>query len=122
MSDTRGIFAKYASKETMDRIVEYDTVAAMWADKAKEFAAEIAIDYDGVKHTFAELDKDVSLFRTVIKNAGLVHGDRVGLLSQNSYDFVVGYLAAVTSGLTVAVLPAHLDEMTVFGCTMKFNL
>ena len=122
MSDTRKIFAKYASKETMDRIVEYDTVASMWEDKKKEFATDVAIDYDGVKYTYAQLDADVSYFRTVLKDAGLKHGDRVGLLSQNSYDFVVGYLAAVTSGLTVAVLPAHLDEMTVFGCTMKFAL
>ena len=118
----RDIFAKYASKETMDRIVEYDTVAKMWEDKSKEFASDIAIDYDGKQYTYADLSSDVDRFRTVIKNAGLKYGDRVGLLSQNSYDFVVGYLAAVTSGLTVAVLPAHLDEMTVFGCTMKFAL
>lgn len=119
---TRDVFAKYVSKETMDRIVEYDTVAKMWEDKAKEFAGNIAIDYDGKQYTYAVLSSDVERFRTVIKNAGLNCGDRVGLLSQNSYDFVVGYLAAVTSGLTVAVLPAHLDEMTVFGCAMKFAL
>lgn len=122
MIDTRKIFAKYASKETIDRIVEYDTVADMWKDKAKEFGKEIAVDYDGVKHTYAELDADAGAFRTVIKDAGLNPGDRVGLLCPNSYDFVVGSLAAVTYGLTVAVLPVHLDATTVFGCAMKFGL
>lgn len=118
---TDEFFRKYTSDEVMDKLVQYPTVADMWADCAVKYADAIAIDYDGIKHTYAELDCDVASFRAVLLNKGLQKGDKICLFSANSYDFVKAYLAGVTLGITVAILPAQLDEMSVFGCTMMFG-
>lgn len=118
---SREVFAKYHDPEVFERIKEFSSVAEMWENSVREYGDCVAIDFDGIKYTYSDLDADVASYRTVLKNAGLSFGDRICLLCANSYEFVKAYLAAVTLGITVAILPAQLDEMSVFGCTMKFS-
>lgn len=114
-------FADYQSAEVLAKIREYDTVAEMWADCVAKYANDPAIDFAGVTHTFAELETDAAKFRTVLCEAGIRIGDRVCLMSPNSYDFVKAYIAAVTLGITVAILPPQLDREGVFGCSKMFS-
>ena len=76
-------------------------------------------DYPDV---LAELEKDAAAFRTVLRKAGLKKGDKVALFLPNSYNFVKALIAVTTSGMTAAVLPAQLDDKSVFGCCMKFGV
>ena len=122
MALTREIFRPYTDAETFDRIVEYRTVPEMWAKCLTEFADRPAIEDDGKSYTFAQLEKDAAAVRAALKGLGLQKGDRVGLYAPNSYDFVKSYLGIVTGGFVCVALPPHLDEMTVFGCTMKYAL
>ena len=115
------IFAKYTDKETFDRIVDYKTLSSMWEHCAKEYADRVVIKDNGMDYTYAQLDKDIRKFRTVIKNLGLPEGARVALISPNSYDFVKAFFAITTLGYTAAVLPAQLPAQAVFGCTMMFG-
>ncbi len=121
-ANTREYFAKFASKETFDKIVEYPDVISMWKHSAEAYPNDVAIVDDGKNYTYAEIDTDVAKFRTVLKESGLRKGDKVALYAKNSYDFVKEYLAAVTYGLGVAILPAHLPEAAVFGCVTGFGL
>lgn len=116
---TNEVFKKYTDAVTFEKIVEYDSVSQMWKKCLQDYSDLNAIDYDGKKYTFAQLEEDAALFRGVLKN--LEKGSRIVLLSANSYDFVKAYLAIVTSGHSCVILPAHLDEMAVFGCCMKFG-
>ena len=120
--DTRKLFEKYTDKETFDKIVEYDTVCDMWEKAVKEYGEDIAIEDNGEKYSYKKLGEDVGKFRAVYNSMGLNKGDRIGIFAPNGYDFVKMFLAAVTAGLVAAVLPAHLDEQTVFGCSIKFSL
>ena len=113
------VFKKYTDKETFEKIVNYDSISQMWQTCIQKYSELNAIDFDGKKYTFAQLENDVSAFRPLLKN--LEKGQRVALFSSNSYNFVKVYLAIVTSGLSCVILPAHLDEMSVFGCCMKFG-
>ncbi len=122
INDTRKLFAKYADADTFEKIVEYDTVSEMWESCVKNYPSEIAIEDNGEKYSYCKIDEDISNFRNVLKGAGLKKGDRIGVLATNGYDFVKAYLAAVTAGIVAAILPAHLDEQTIFGCSMKFSL
>ena len=122
MKDTRELFAKYTDPKQFGRIVEMDTVSEMWLKVSKEFADVIAIEDNGNKYSFAKLEEDISLFRGLLISRGLKKGDRVGVLARNSYELVMMYLAVVTSGLCAAILPAHLDDKTIFGVSMKFAL
>ena len=121
LTASKEIFAKYQDEALLARIREYPDVSAMWAACVRDYADLPAVIFDGVTHTYADLDRDAAAFRTVLKNAGLAAGDRVCLLAPNSYLFVKAYLAAVTMGVTAAILPAQLDERSVFGCTMMFG-
>ena len=115
------IFDKYTDEQTLAKIVDYGTVGQMWQHSVETYANNIAID-GAQKATFAELDQQVALFRTVLVENGVGKGDKVGLLMPNCLDFAKAFLAATTLGAVAVLLPAHLDEMTVFGCSMKFGL
>lgn len=122
MMDSREFFRKYANPEEFERVVEMNTVAEMWERCRKEYADHIAIEDNGQQYTYAELDKDVASFRGVLVANGLIKGTRVGVFAKNSYDLVKMYLAVVTLGGCAAILPAHLDDKTVFGVSLKFGL
>ena len=122
MAVTREVFRPYTDAETFEKIVEYGTVTEMWQACMNAFADRPAVEDGGVSHSFAELDKDASAVRAALYGLGLQKGDRVGLYAPNSYDFVKSYLGIVTGGFVCVALPPHLDEMTVFGCTMKYAL
>lgn len=122
MTNTREFFAQFTSKETFDRIVEYPDVCTLWNKISKDYASSVAIMDDGNQYTYAEIDADISAYRSVLKANGLKKGDTVGVFAKNSYDFVKLYLSAVTYGLTAAILPAHLNETAVFGLSMTFSL
>ncbi len=119
---TREFFAQYASKEVFEKIVEYPDVITMWQHSVSEYANDVAVVDDGKSYTFADIDADIANFRTVLKENGLKKGDVVAVYTKNSYDFVKEYLAAETFGLAVAILPAHLPEAAVLGCSVGFGL
>ncbi len=115
------IFDKYTDEQTLAKIVDYPTVADMWVHSVKTYPSNIAV-VDRGDYTFAALDEDVSKFRTVLKDSGVKQGDRVGMYIPNGVDFVKVFLAITTLGAVAVLMPPHLDEMTVFGCSFKFSL
>ena len=120
--DSRELFSKYCEPSEFARIVEKDTVVEMWESVVKEFKDDIAIEDNGNKYSYAQLDKDMSEYRGVFASKNLSKGDYIGVFAKNSYELVKMYLAGVTYGLAVAILPAHLDEKTLYGCSMMFSL
>ncbi len=115
------IFDKYTDANTLARIVDYPTVADMWSHSVETYPNNIAI-VDRGEYTYSALDEIVAKFRTVLKNNGVKQGDRVGMYIPNGVDFVKAFLAITTLGAVAVLLPPHLDEMTVFGCSFKFSL
>lgn len=115
------VFEKYTDKETFSKIVDYANVTEMWQHSVKEYADCVAL-VDGKNYTYAELDREVSAFRTVLKNNGVTPGSLVGIICPNSVGFAKAFLAAATYGAPAVLLPVQLDNMTVFGCAMKFGM
>lgn len=122
MITTNEVFRKYTDAETFSRIREMDTVSEMWAKSAEAYKNQVAIEDDGLKVTFGEMETAVAHMRAALQKKGLKKGDNVGVFAPNSYELVKAYLAVVTSGMCAVILPAHLDEQAVFGCTFKFSL
>ena len=120
--ESRELFAKYANPEEFKRVIEKDTVIEMWESVRVEFADLTAIEDNGNQYSYRKLDEDMAFFRGKLSASGIKKGDRVGLFARNSYDFVRMYMAIVTLGACAAILPAHLDEKTVFGVSLKFGL
>lgn len=115
------VFEKYTSKESFAKIVDYSNMTEMWEHSVKEYGNKSAI-VDGKDYTYNELNTEIERFRTVLKDHGVKQGDTVGILAPSSVGFIKAYIAINTYGATAVLLPAHLDSMTVFGCSMKFGL
>ena len=116
------IFEKYTDKATFERIVDYENVAKMWEASVAEFPSNVAVIDGDARYTFAELDAEIAKFRYLLSQNGVAEGDKVGVLAPNSANFIKAYFAINTLGAVAVLLPAHLDQMTVFGCTMKFGM
>ena len=114
-------FANYTDKETFEKIKLYPTVSAMWSECAKEFADREAI-VDGKSFTYADLDRDSAALRGYLSANGVKKGSRVAIFAPTSYDAVKAFIAVTTLGGVAVMLPAHLEEMAVFGCCMKFGV
>ena len=116
----REVFKKYMDPAEFERIVEMDSVSEMWQNSVRQYPDAIAIEDNGKKYTYSDIDQDISHFRSLIKSDGKKL--RVGVYCPNSYDFVRAFLSVTTLGYTAVILPPQLDAMTVFGCVMKFRI
>lgn len=109
-------FRAYTAPEEFEKITSFKTVNEMWQARSAEFADRVAIEDDGKKYTYKQLEEDASYLRPVFANRG-----RIAILCPNSYEFVKAYLAATTSGNTAIILPPQLPPEAVFGCCMKLG-
>lgn len=115
------IFARYTSKETFEKITDFTCIHEMWTDAVANYGSSIAL-VDGQEYTFAQLDAMVASFRALLAQKGVKPGDIVGMYLPNCAEFAKAYLAITTMGACAVLLPPHLDNMTVFGCAMKFGM
>ena len=116
------VFAKYTDAETYAKIVDYASVSEMWKHSVLEYANALAIVDNGENITYAQLEEEVAQMRGYLFSQGIKKGDNVGVFIPNSAAFVKAFLAITTIGAVAVLLPPQLDEMTVFGCSMKFAL
>ncbi len=112
----RESFRKYSRPEEFEKIRPFGTVNEMWAHCVKEYADSVAVEDDGRKITFSQLEDDAAHFRPLLND-----GKRAALFCPNSYEFVKAYIAAVTSGKSVIVLPPQLPADAVYGCCMMMG-
>ena len=116
------VFTKYTDAETYAKIVDYASVSEMWKHSVQEYANDSAIVDNGENFTYAQLEEEVAKMRGYLLSQGIKKGDNVGMFIPNSAAFVKAFLAITTIGAVAVLLPPQLDEMTVFGCSMKFAL
>ncbi len=114
-------FCKYQDSSIIDSLVEYENLSVMWENTVNKYADAPAIEYLGKKYTYSELNDDVAHFRKSLIDKGLKATDTVCLLSDRSYDFIKAFLAAETLGITVSVLPLHLNPMQIAHFTNEFR-
>ena len=122
MTGNFDLFKPFMDPAELEQLKRYDSVSEMWADVLAKFGDRTAIDDEGKQYSFSELEARAAQLRGALRASGLARGDRVGLLAENSVDFVAGFLAVTTLGAAAAVLPAQLEARAVLGCSMMFGL
>lgn len=115
-------FAKYTTKETYAKIVDYASVSQMWAHSIATYPNNIALVDNGENISYLLLEEQVAKMRTVLVEKGIKKGDYVGVYIPNSANFAKAFLAITTLGACAVLMPPHLDAVTVFGCSLKFGL
>ncbi len=114
-------FKRYTTLETWNKIVDYPNVTKMWQHSVESYGDKTAI-IDVNAYTFNQIDERVKKVRAYLYEKGIKEGDRVGVFMPNSVDFAISFLAITTLGAVAVLLPPHLDETAVFGCSFKYQL
>ena len=122
MKYVENVFAKYTSKENIERIKCFDSINELWETSVKEFANQSVLADSTRNLTYAQLDEEVSKFRAVLRANGLNKGDFVGVFAPNTIEWVKAFLAIETLGCVAVLLPPHLPGQALFGCGMKFQM
>ena len=104
----KNYFEKYTTPEQLEKIVDYPSISHMWQDCVNKYADLDAIE-DRAKYTYKEMDEEIALFRGLLKSKGVEKGDMVGMLVQNSYEFIRAYLAIQTLGAVAVLMPVHVE-------------
>lgn len=116
-------FEKYSSVENFERIISLSHVNELLDHLKANYLGLNAIGKeDGSVATYDELLKDINQVCCYLSSHGVEPKSHVGVLFPNSYTFAVVSLGIMAYGCVAVLLPAHLDDKTVFGCSMKYNL
>ncbi|MBE6625254.1 MAG: acyl--CoA ligase [Ruminococcaceae bacterium] len=113
---------KYTSLTTQSRLKKFSCVGEMADYIFEAYKDKIALIDSGVEYTYAELSKKVGAIRFALSELGIKVGDKVGVFYPNSADFVIASMAVSSYGAVVVALPYHLDEKTLYGSTLKFQM
>ena len=121
MINSSKIFEKYTSEECFKSIINYGTVVRLWSHSVSAYGSNIAI-VDGQNYTYDDVESLVASYRTVLLDAGLAKGDRIGICLPNGIDFAKAVLAASTLGICSLLIPPQLSDAAVAGCCLKYQL
>lgn len=122
MITSREPFRKYTDSETFEKIVKYPSMTKMWQSCVSQYKDRVAIEDNGISYTYEMLESDASVMRAELIRRGVKRGERVGIFIPSSYAFARAYIAVTTIGAVAVLMPAQLDEKTVYGCTLKFRM
>ena len=122
MKITENYFEKFTDKETFSKLVIDYTVPEFLDKIHNNYKEKIAIGASSKQVTFNELDEDIKKVCTVLNNNNIKEKTNVGVLCGNNYDFVKTSLGIMAYGACATLLPFQLDEQTIFGCCMKYQL
>jgi fatty-acyl-CoA synthase len=80
----------------------------------QEKPADAAIAFEGKKMSYSALDQRTSGLGVGLRELGVSHGDRVGVLSENSLEWLETSIAILKAGATVVPININLspDELT----------
>lgn len=102
--------------------IDSNDLCSLWTMCASDYSDKIALEYEGSRLTYRELDDQISVFRTVLKEYGCKKGDRIAILASNSIDCVRSLFATVTLGCVAVMLPPDLDVNRIENIRNDFAL
>ncbi|MFK5634356.1 AMP-binding protein [Ornithinimicrobium sp. LYQ103] len=78
------------------------TTTALLTEAARRWPDRVAVDFLGATTTYGELADQVATAAAALHDAGVRHGDRVGVILPNCPQHVVAFYAITSLGATVA--------------------
>lgn len=119
----RDDFARFTSPEDFAKIVELDNIGDFLNHLQENYLGlDAIVKENGEVAKYEELLNDIRRGLKLLEQKGVKKGANVGVLFNNSYSFVVTALAVMAYGSTATLLPVHLDEKIIFGCSKKYVL
>ena len=93
-------------------MLEKYTLKEVLNQSTEKFASNLALaSVDGIGVKYKELKDKVNSLSSFLKEQGIIHGDKVAILSENSVNWGIAYFAITTIGaVAVPVLPDFRDN------------
>lgn len=99
-----------------------DTTLGDISDELSDiYGDKVAVDFSwqSVRRTFSELNKSSKLVASCLLAAGLCHGDRVGILAGNRFEFLDVFLAAARIGCPAVILQSNMSPAELKAAAIK---
>lgn len=116
------VFKKYVPEEVFNKITLIDTIKDLLDKAINEYSDKVAIKKNDSDITYRELYNDVNSVCNVLKQNEIVKKTNVGVISFNNYNFVKASIGAMAYGCVATLLPFQLDEKSIYGCCLKYDL
>ena len=77
---------------------------------ARDRAGRLAVWFEGNWHTYGEISQAAGLLADFLRRANVLPGERVAILLDNSFDYIVAHFGALAAG-AVEVSLKHGSEV-----------
>ncbi|KGO40476.1 AMP-dependent synthetase/ligase [Penicillium expansum] len=81
--------------------------------------AAVEFPWQSIRRTYSELAKTSKLVAISLLSAGLCHGDRIGILTGNRYEFLDVFLAAARIGCPAVILQSNMSPGEMKAAVLK---
>lgn len=115
-------FSQYTDADTFSKLSKNTDVVSFLKKIEANYKDLFAVREDGIDITYEMLCNDVKSIIGKINTLGLDKKSNIGLIANNDYNFVKTSLAIMASGNVAVLLPNALDEKTIYGCCLKYEL
>ena len=116
------IFGEYTDLKQAKELKDFSNIGSMLKYCFDTYKKDIAFVDKNINYTYENLDVNTGLIRYKLNEMGIKKGDHVGIFFSNSIELVESALAVISLGCVAVILPYHLDEKTLYGCSLKYNL
>ena len=118
----KNYFEQYTDSEVLNKLKLYDTIPSFLDYIEREYSDLEAVSSATKQVTYKELASDIRKTGMILKNNDIKVKTNVGVICDNNYDFVKTSLGIMAYGSIATLLPVQLDDKTIFGCCMKYQL
>lgn len=108
-------------QEDFIRLSYLPTIPQLLEKIEADYADMPAVTENKITTTYKQLAENVGKRRAFINSLGLPKGSTISILERNSQNAIELYLAVMSAGYVVNMLPAQLAGKALFGSLKKFN-
>ena len=120
--NNKEIFRKYSSKEDFEKLIPLNSVVELLNKMETEFSDLVSVITNEGNITYKQLCDDTKGVVAMLKENNVTLGSNVGVIGPNNYNFTKASLGVMAYGCCATLLPVQLDEKTIYGCCLKYNL
>lgn len=115
-------FVKYTDPSVYERLMGINTIPEFMLKITNDYHDLIMLKQDDVEVKYSEYMYDVLDQASCLQISNVQRKTNVGLYCNNDYNFMKASLGIMAYGCTAALLPPQLDDKSVYGCCLKYQL
>ena len=115
-------FKEYTAPEVYEKLEGIQTIPEFMLKITSSYTDLVMLKQDDVEIKYSQLMYDVLDQAQTLKENNVNRKVNVGLYCNNDYNFIKASLGIMAYGSVATLLPPQLDDKSVYGCCMKYQL